>query len=75
MKYISRKFCDILQKYGNFTEMCRKIVARKIWIFLMNKFKMASSTGSDDDDSVKGKIDEWQESSQVLQFFYFDFIL
>ena len=48
--------------------MCRKIVARKIWIFLMNKFKMASSTGSDDDDSVKGKISEWQESSQVLQF-------
>ena len=30
---------------------------------------MASSTGSDDDDSVKGKVNDWQESSQVLHFF------
>jgi hypothetical protein len=33
---------------------------------------MASSTGSDDDDSTKGKTNEWQESSQVLHIFYFD---
>jgi hypothetical protein len=31
---------------------------------------MASSTGSDDDDSAKGKINKWQESSQVSLFFH-----
>ncbi len=35
---------------------------------------MASSSGSDDDDSAKGKINEWQESSQVLHIFHFDCI-
>ena len=35
---------------------------------------MASSSGSDDDDSAKGKINEWQESSQVLYIFHFDCI-
>ena len=30
---------------------------------------MASSIGSDDGDSAKGKINEWQESSQVLLLF------